>query len=115
MKTHVLALGLLLGCAGAATPRAETATPEELAFTPEELAKIDDALLDELRRAEDDRVPIQVRFEEPPSRAVLESLLLVKYGERYIGQVPRFTLKRIVERGDVLRVEMLTNVGYAPT
>lgn len=110
------ALVLTAPAACASGPRAEPAAASHprAALDEAALAKLDPPLRRIVREVdENERVPVSVQFDPMPSSETLMELLLVRQGERAVGQVTLEQLRRIASRPEVRAVRYLDGVGYS--
>ncbi len=82
------------------------------AWTDAQLGKLEPTLRTRVRSGERDRVAVRVFFLELPTDAELSDLLLNRMGDQAIGEVVPEVLQRIAARGDVERIEALSDIGY---
>lgn len=103
-------------CGGGAYITSDAAEAREasagVAWTDAQLGKLEPTLRTRVRRGERDRVAVRVFFLELPTDAELSDLLLNRMGNQAIGEVAPEVLQRIAARGDVERIEALSDVGY---
>lgn len=112
MKPLFLVIALAAACAS--TPQhSDTVADQPQELTAAERAKIDRALRAQIKAEPDARVPVRVVFESEPSEDALLDLLLVKQGNRYVGQVPVHTVEELARRSDVTRIYLIEGAGYS--
>ena len=110
--SQLLTLLMALGCAHA--PSASGPGTEPAVLEAAEQRKLDPTLARIAREGDEGtRVPVRVEFAVMPSRETLSELLLVRQGDRAVGQVTPSQLRRIARRPEVRAVRYLDGVGYS--
>lgn len=109
-------VAIVTASCGGATITSDAAEARQAGVTPAwtaaQLGKLEPTLRTRVRSGERDRVAVRVFFLELPTDAELADLLLNRMGDQAIGEVAPEVLQRIAARGDVERIEALSDVGY---